>query len=89
MGYWTTVANAGLLLPPSLQLSKSPLVPAHPTRMPVSPVHPLYHKLEEGPVIISQKFLVEAAEHLRRSKGGVSSVSAPAATTTPPSPTVP
>lgn len=48
----------------------------------MSPMHPLYHKLEECPVIISQKFLVEAAEHLRKSKGGLSSVSAPAATAT-------
>lgn len=51
--------------------------------MPVSPVCPLYHELEERPVIISQKFFVEEAEHLRRSKGGLSSDSAPGATGTP------
>lgn len=38
--------------------------------MPVSPVRPLYHELEERPVVISQKFLVEEAEHLRRAKVG-------------------
>lgn len=36
-------------------------------------MHPPYHKLEECPVIVNQKFLVEAAEQLRRSKGGLSS----------------
>lgn len=36
-------------------------------------MHPPYHKLEECPVISSQKFLIEATEHLRRSKGGLSS----------------
>lgn len=39
-----------------------------------APVHPPHHELEECPVIISQKFLIEAAEHLRRSKGRLSSV---------------
>ena len=70
-------------LPPCLQIFTSPLEPAHPTRMPGSPVRPLYHKLEERPVIVSQKFLVEAAEHLRRSKGGLFLASVPAETGTP------
>lgn len=30
----------------------------------MSPVHRLYHKLKERPIIISQKFLIEAEEHL-------------------------
>lgn len=34
------------------------------------PVHPPYHKLEEGLVVISQKFLIEDAEDLGRSRGG-------------------
>lgn len=34
----------------------------------MSPVRPLYHELEERPVVISQKFLVEEAEHLQRRK---------------------
>lgn len=37
-------------------------------------MHPPHHELEERPVVISQKFLIEAAEHLRRSKGRLSSV---------------
>lgn len=32
-----------------------------------------YHKLEEHPVLIGQKFLIEVTEHLKRSKGGLSS----------------
>lgn len=61
----------------SLLLSLSPTFPiptgacTPPKDAPV--YHLPYHKLEEHPVIIGQKFLVEATEHLRRGKGGLSS----------------
>lgn len=56
--------------PPSHHLFPSPLVLAHPLRMPKALMHPPYHKLEESLVFISQKFLIEDAEDLGRSRGG-------------------
>lgn len=75
VGCQVSAANAGLFLPSLLSLSPTSHVPTGPcTPSKGVPVHPPHHELEERPVVISQKFLIEAAEHLRRSKGRLSSV---------------